>query len=168
MIKSALALLLIAAPVAAQADSPQSAETVAPSLDWMVGNWSGNGKLLGRNSRVTLSVRPVAGTAAYSFDYQAVTAAERDQPEVTFFAHAFFQRGKGNKWHGRWVDNFGNLHDISALLNRDVMISTWGSPSTEIGRSSYAFVEGRMRITDSVMGKDGVLSEFAQSDLGRE
>jgi hypothetical protein len=168
MIRFVLALLLMVAPFRAHADNPPSTEVAAPSLEWMLGNWSGSGKLFGQDSRVTLSVRPVAGEAAYSFDYQVMTAAGQNRAETRFQAHAFFQRGKGNQWHGRWVDNFGNLHDISASLDRNNMTSTWGSPSTEIGRSTYILNDGRMLVTDWALGRDGVFKQFAQSELVRE
>jgi hypothetical protein len=164
----AAAFLLISAPATSLALETPSAEAAAPSLEWMIGSWSGSGKMFGQDSKVSLVVRPVAGAAAYSFDYEAVVAAQPGGREMRFAAHAFFQKGKGNRWHGRWVDSAGNLHDVSGLLEPRIMTSTWGSPSTEIGRSSYMLVDGRMRITDSVLGKDNMLKAFAQSELSRE
>jgi hypothetical protein len=164
----AAAFLLISAPATSLALETPITDATAPSLEWMVGSWSGYGKMFGQHSKVSLVVRSVAGAAAYSFDYEAVVAAQPGGREMRFAAHAFFQKGKDNRWHGRWVDSAGNLHDVYGLLEPGAMTSTWGSPSTEIGRSNYTLVEGKMRITDSVLGKDNMFKAFAQSDLTRE
>lgn len=161
-------LVALSIPATAHAQSPP-AETAAPAtLDWMVGEWSGKGKLFGRDSEVELTVKPVAAGAAYSLDYRIYVAADGDATEMRFAAHGFFQRGKGRKWHGRWVDNFGNLHDISGTLDAQAMTTLWGSPSTEIGRSSYSIAGGKLQIVDWALAKDGNFSEFARSQLNRK
>jgi hypothetical protein len=169
MIKAALplAFLLVVAPVVAQTGPQAAAEVTAPSLDWMVGDWRGSGKHFGRDSVVTLTVRTVAGGAAYSMDYGVIVAAGGDQPEMRFAAHGVYQRAKGKKWHGRWVDNFGNLHDLSGVIDGQKMTTLWGSPATEIGRSTYSLVDGKLRITDTSLNKDGVFNRFGESQLVR-
>ncbi|MEQ1550172.1 hypothetical protein [Sphingorhabdus sp.] len=165
-----LATMLVALAIPATAHAQTTpAESAAPAtLDWMVGEWSGKGKLFGRNSEVELTVRPVAAGAAYSLDYRIYVAADGDATELRFAAHGFFQRGKGRKWHGRWVDNFGNLHDISGTLDAQAMTTVWGSPSTEIGRSSYSIVGGQLQIVDWALGKEGSFNEFARSKLNHK
>jgi hypothetical protein len=159
----AAALLTVPASVSGQTAPAQS--EAAATLDWMVGDWSGNGKHFGRDSVVTMSVKTVAGGAAYSMDYSVIVSAGGNQPEMRFAAHGVYQRAKGRKWHGRWIDNFGNLHDLFGAIDGQKMTTLWGSPSTEIGRSTYALVDGQLRVIDTSLNKDGIFSEFGQSQL---
>jgi hypothetical protein len=161
----AAGLLVVPAPVCGQT-APAQSETLV-TLDWMVGDWSGNGKHFGRDSAVTLTVKTAAGGAAYSLDYSVIVSAAGDNPEMRFAAHGFYQRAKGREWHGRWTDNFGNLHDLSGVIEGQKMTTLWGSPATEIGRSSYALIDGKLRIIDTSLNKDGVFDEFGQSQLVR-
>lgn len=165
-----LSTMLVALAIPARVHAQIApAESAAPAtLDWMVGEWSGKGKLFGRDSEVELIVKPVAAGAAYSLDYRIYVAADGNATEMRFAAHGFFQRGKGRKWHGRWVDNFGNLHDISGTLDAQAMTTLWGSPSTEIGRSSYSIIGGQLQIVDWALAKDGNFNEFARSQLNRK
>jgi hypothetical protein len=163
----AAAFALSAPPVAAQ-DATPVVQAARPSLDWMVGEWAGEGVLFGRPSKVTMSVKPAIGGNGVALDYAIKIQASDKAPAMDFAAHAFFREGAKGRWAGRWGDNFGNLHDVSGRIDGQAMYTMWGSPDTEMGKSSYVIDAGAMVITDHVVRGRGEFEQFAMSRLTKK
>ncbi len=163
----ALALVTLSNPAFSQ-PSIAPAVTVAPSLDWMIGEWAGEGTLFGRPSRVSLSVKPILGGKAVALDYAVSVNTEGEKPAINFTSHGFYRATKGKRWEGRWVDNFGNLHDLNGRIDGTSLIAMWGSPGTEIGRTRYALEGGALLLTDQALMDSGVMEVFATSRLSKK
>lgn len=67
------------------------------------------------------------------------------------------------KLDGVWTDSNGNIHPLDGTWDGARLKVTWGTPSTEQGRSEYHFPEnGTLEVQDSVLGKDGKWRVFMQ------
>lgn len=167
MIRAALisaAFVLSALPVAAQQVAPV-AQVAKPSLDWMVGDWAGEGIHFGRPSRVTITVRPILGGMGVALDYTVDVAPGEKAPAMAYKAHAFFHSGNDDRWIGRWAGNFGYLHDVIGRVDGHALNTIWGSPATEIGRSRYAIENGAMTVEDYSLRGTGEFGVFGKSRL---
>lgn len=60
----ATTLIALSIPASGHAQTVPVEAAAPATLDWMVGEWNGKGKLFGRDSEVKLSVKPVAAGAA--------------------------------------------------------------------------------------------------------
>jgi hypothetical protein len=160
----ASAFVLSALPVAAQ-DTAPVVQAAKPSLDWMVGEWAGEGEHFGRLSRVTMTVRPILGGTGIALDYTVDVEHGKKESAMAYAAHAFFQAGKDGRWTGRWAGNFGFLHDVVGRVDGQSLNTIWGSPATEIGRSRYAIENGAMTVEDYSLRGTGEFSVFGKSRL---
>lgn len=168
-----ITLLFPAAPVLGH--EPQSApanatkpESAPVSLDWLTGDWIGEGITFGRPSRVTLSLRPIFGGRTMMMDYAVSVVAKDNIPALNFAAHAYYKVGKGKTWDGRWIDNFDNFHNLSGMIKDTSMATLWGSPSTEIGRTTYTRVGDTLSITDKSLTPAGNFDVFATYTLRKK
>lgn len=142
--------------------------TAAASLDWMIGEWAGEGTSFGRPSHVSLSVRPILGGKAVTLDYAVSVNSEGEKPAILFTSHGFYRVSDDKRWDGRWIDNFGNLHDLSGRVDATSLIVVWGNPGTEIGRTLYALEGGAMVVTDQALRGTGAMEVFAISRLSKK
>jgi len=57
---------------------------------------------------------------------------------------------------------------IAAAATAATLTSDWGNAQTERGRTLYRLLaDGRLEITDTVVGRDGTSREFARQTLKR-
>lgn len=159
--------LALAAPLHAQVAQQDGIAATAPSLDWMQGEWRGEGIFQGRKSSVSLSVRSILDGTGYQFDYRFDVDPMGDKPAMRFSGMALYRKGKSNRWEGRWLDSFGNMHDVSARLSEGSVRTTWGAPSTEVGQTEYRLDQGQLKITDYVLAGSGEFALFHQAILSR-
>lgn len=162
-----LALATLSAPSFSQTP-PVPAAAVAASLDWMVGEWAGEGTFFGRPSVVSLSVRPILGGKAFALDYAMSVKAEGGKPAVSFLGHGFYRTGKDKRWDGSWIDNFGQLHELNGQIDGMSLVTVWGNPRTEIGRTRYTMEGGAMVLTDQALRATGAMEVFATSRLSKK
>jgi hypothetical protein len=161
MTRRALALLLAFPLVAASPDA-------ATPLAWMHGDWTGSGEMFGRVSSVTLSVKPSLKDSATELRYTAELPASEAMPAFNFEGQAVYRVSEKGKVAGQWSDSQGSFHDIGGNANTGKMVTVWGQPSTEIGRSVYALDDkGQLTVSDSVLTADGSWRTFAQARYRR-
>lgn len=154
--RAALAAIL-AIPLAAAA--PQG----EPSLDWLHGEWAGSGTLQGQPTIVTLSVSPVFGAKAAALSYRA------QMPAASFEGRATYHIKAKGRVEGQWSDSMGSLHPIGGRIEGTAMTTVWGSPMTELGRSTYTLdTGGALTVTDSVLTEDGSWRLFAKAVYRRK
>lgn len=151
---AALALAL-AAPVAAQAP------VAAPDLTWLHGEWKGSGQLQGRPTEVNLSIRPVFDGSATALDYRASFTGG------SFEGRATYRIGAQGKVTGQWSDSAGSLHLVSGRITGSSLTTVWGSPITELGRSTYMRSGDTLTVTDTVLTPEGGWRTFATASYRR-
>lgn len=157
MIRALLAAaLLCAGPAAAQAPGQAQAARVA-ALDWLAGSWRGSGTMFGNRSEAALTVRPVLGGRFLEFSYSA----------GPFEGRAFYHPVAEAEWRASWFDNRGVTFPITARVERQQLISDWGSAETERGRTVYRLGPDGLHVIDSVRRPDGSYRDFATHILTR-
>lgn len=133
------------------ADSPPP-----PSLAWMHGDWSGSGTFQGQPGKAALSIAPVLGGSATAMTYRAVTAS------FSFEGRATYRINSKGRVEGQWNDSAGSFHQIGGRIDGKAMTTVWGSPATEIGRSTYSLKpDGTLETSDAALRPDGSWHVFA-------
>ncbi len=164
------ALLLLSAAAGGHEPEPIAVKpaVAAVTLDWMVGDWVGEGITFGRPSRVTLTLRPIFAGRTMVMDYAVTVAAKDKIPALNFAAHAYYKISNDSRWDGRWIDNFGNFHNLSGAIKGSALTSIWGSPATEIGRTHYVLEGDVLTITDKSLSSTGNFDVFATYKLHKK
>jgi hypothetical protein len=147
-----------------------TAATPEPApLAWMHGEWSGNGEMFGRASSVTLSIKPALKDSVTELHYIAHLPAGPAAPAFHFQGRGLYKIGAKGKVTGQWSDSEGNFHPIGGNVSSGRMVTVWGQPSTEIGRSVYALDDkGELTVSDSVLTADGDWRIFAMARYHRK
>lgn len=161
-----IGLAFLTLPYPASAQSP--ADTLVNRLH---GTWQGDGKTLGMNARLLMKWEPVLGNKFLRLSLRN-EMSRTGGPVQVFEGHAYYQRlerESETKYEARWFDSRGLSFPIKAHVERESLVSQWGSPETEQGKSVYRLVEpGKMEVIDSVKQKDGTWKEFGRFVVVRE
>lgn len=162
MMRAAVLLLALAAPVAAQAPAEK------PSLGWFQGEWKGTATIFGRSATVSMSVAPALLGRATALTYRAEIPASGAQPEFRFEGRGTYIVAADGKVSGQWNDSQGNFHPLAGRVTGRSLAVTWGEPRTEVGHSSYVLGDdGKLTVTDAEMGR-GALRVFATGTYTRQ
>ncbi len=139
-----------------------------PMLARLAGQWSGTGTVLNQPSKISM-------TWTWELGGQFLRLTFRNEmPKTTFEGHAYYRPSAdpstslkaAGTYRGMWFDNSGMIRPIEATMDGDALVSTWGTPETEEGETTYRLLpNGRMEVTDRVKGKDGTWRVFGQSGL---
>lgn len=157
MMRHALAVALFAMPLATAA-----APEAEPGLGWLHGEWTGTGTLQGQPTKVTLSVAPAFGGTATTLAYGA------QMPSAVFEGRATYRIKARGRVEGQWTDSAGSLHIVGGRIEGTGMTTVWGSPATEIGRSTYKLDKGTLSTSDAVLMPDGSWRVFASASYVRK
>ncbi len=85
-----------------------------------------------------------------------------------FEGHAYYRVSGEAKLVATWFDSAGQIRPIEAVRGADAIVSTWGTPETEVGETTYQLLaDDRVELVDRVRGKDGTWREFGKSTLTR-
>jgi hypothetical protein len=154
-----LALFLVSTSAIA---APEASSPEVPNLEWFEGEWVGTGIFFAQPSIVTLSVMPALGGTATALAYRAQTAASPPRPALLFEGRATYRIIAKGRVEGQWNDSNGSQHSVGGRIAGTMMTTIWGSPTTELGRSTYARdAAGTLTVTDSVLAPDGGWRIFA-------
>ncbi len=137
------------------------------------GQWSGAGTVLNQPAKISI-------TWTWELGGQFLRLAFRNEmPKSTFEGHAYYRptvdgagpstslRASG-RYRGMWFDNSGMFRPLDARRDGDALVSTWGTPETEEGETTYRLTsDSRMEIVDRVKSKDGTWREFGRSVVTR-
>jgi hypothetical protein len=153
---------------AATAQGPQAPPLTAQDalVAKLVGRWDGTGTILGQPSRVQMEWTPVLGGRFVKLTFESHIGAP---PKARRFeGHAYYRTAGEGKLVATWFDSSGQVRPIDAVRAADAIVSTWGTPETEVGETTYRLVaDDRMELVDRVRGKDGSWREFGRSQLTR-
>lgn len=147
----------------------QSTTTVEPAaalLARLVGAWTGTGTILGQPSTVELQWTPVLDGRFVRLTF---TSHIGPPPKARRFeGHAYYHVGAGGVVRATWFDSSGLVRPIDARVDGDALVSSWGTPETELGETTYRLVSDRaLEVVDRVRGKDSAWREFGRSTLSR-
>jgi hypothetical protein len=150
-------LLLLAVLLGQPAGAPAS------FLDRLAGRWTGDGTVLSLPSQVEMSWE-------WTLDKQflRLTFVNRMGPSRRFEGPAYYRAVSAGRYRGSWFDNSGAIRPIVAVQDGEAMVSTWGTPETEVGETTYRLMpDGAMEVRDRVRAKDGQWRPFGSLTLRR-
>ncbi len=138
--------------------SQSGAGTPDALLVRLVGRWTGEGTVLKQPARVQL-------TWAWTLDGQFLQLTFVNQLGSRRFEGRAYYRPLGpGRYRGMWFDNSGAIRPIDAVQDGDALVSTWGTPDTEVGETTYRLMDdGSMAIVDRVRGRDGKWRDFGRT-----
>lgn len=164
-VAAAAALIGAALPASAVAQSPGSAPQDSV-LSRLAGRWEGTGTILGQPAQVRMEWAPVLAERFVRLTFEShIGAAPRAR---RFEGHAYYQARGEARYVATWFDSSGQVRPIDAVRGADAIVSTWGTPETEVGETTYRLLaDDRVELIDRVRSKDGTWREFGRSQLTR-
>jgi hypothetical protein len=135
-------------------------------LTKLEGTWHGEGKSRGMPNRLQLKWEWVLDKKFLRLSLRNEMSV-RDGAKLVFEGHAYYGPA-GDRYEAQWFDSRGWNFPIKAQVEGDSLISDWGSPDKEEGKSTYRLIdETTLEVVDSVKQKDGSLREFGRATLKR-
>ena len=133
-----------------------------PFLNRFEGTWQGEGKTMGMTAHLQLKWEWVLGSKFLRLSLNNTMRAGNGQTRV-FEGHAYYRPTGQSKYEGKWFDSRGEAFPITALAEGDALVSSWGTPEQEQGKSIYRLIESnKMEVVDQVRQKDGTWKEFGR------
>ncbi len=130
------------------------------------GRWQGGGEVSGMTAAITLRFRPAFGGRGYHLDFENRMRG-KDDKEWVFAAEALYRCDPKGVCSGHWYDSRGVVLPLKARVESERLTVEWGDATTERGRTTYALDEGKLRIDDEVLGKDGAWKAFGTTSAER-
>lgn len=133
----------------------------------LTGQWAGTGEVSGMSASVELEFRDALdGQGHHLSFFNRMQAA--DGKVWPFRAEAFYLCEKSGACSGHWYDTRGMTLPLKTSSHGDRLVVEWGDAATERGRTTYRVdADGKLRITDEVVGKDGVWKTFGETVAAR-
>jgi hypothetical protein len=138
-----------------------------PILEKLVGRWTGQGRVMGRESKLTMEWDWVLGRRFVRLSFRnEMTDAEGRRS--SFEGHAYYRPTGEGRYQGAWFDSGGETHPIAATSDGRELVASWGTPETKLGRTVYRLTEAGVDVVDAIRAKDGTWKEFGRSTFRRE
>jgi hypothetical protein len=156
MIGRTLLVLGFAMPLAAPAQ-------MASCLDARTGEWSGRGRVAGREIVMRQVWRISIGGAFRELlmTHHPVT----DSTATAFEGRGFYRSGARDSVHGTWMDARGFTMSLAGTCHEGALVMRW--TGVESGETTYALQrDGTLLVIDRV-GAPGAMREFGRSALRR-
>ena len=91
------------------------------------------------------------------------------RPQLPFQRHRVLPRPDSTRCDATWFDNTGNTRPIVATATPVALLSDWGTPATEVGRTHYQIQpDSSLSVLDSVRTRQAVWREFGRVTLRRK
>jgi hypothetical protein len=130
----------------------------------LYGSWSGRGTVSGMAAEVELEFRRTLDGLGRHLRFENRMTAE-DGKLWVFRAEALYLCDATGACRGHWYDSRGMVLPLTVVSHDDRIVVDWGDATTERGRTSYRLAaDGRLEITDDVLGKDGEWRPFGRVD----
>jgi hypothetical protein len=154
--------------VAEEAPAPASQQTAAEkTFVGLAGRWEGVGETRGMPAALTLHWEPVLDGrfTQLALDNRMTTA---DGGSWHFQARSYYRVQADGAIAGHWFDSRGMSFPITGSVDAGgAMTILWGTPDTELGRSSYRVVGDQLEVIDEVLTRDGTWRVFGRHRLTR-
>jgi hypothetical protein len=136
-------------------------------LKRLQGDWEGDGTAMGGAAHLRIKWEWVLDNKFLRLSLKSDMTA-RDGSKRTFEGQAYYRSAGVDKYVAHWFDSRGVTFPISAALDGNTLVASWGSAETEQGNSTYRLIdETTMEVVDSVKQKDGMFREFGRVTLKR-
>ena len=163
IVAALLAASWVTGPTQAQ---PTPTPPVPDPLAFLAGRWEGTGTILGQPARAELEWTTVlAGRFSRLIWVSHIGAAPKTQ---RFEGHAYYQPTATGGYRATWFDSSGMVRPITAELDGEAVVASWGTSETELGETTYRrLAPNRLEVVDRVLGKNGTWREFGRCTLTR-
>jgi len=143
--------------------SVASQSDLDPVLATLEGRWEGEGELLDRPARVTMTWAKALDGRYLRLEFgNAYT--DVDPAEGVLESHAYYLLG-GAILTGRWIDSRGVMLALEAEIVDSTLVATWRGE--ENGRTEYTVIDANtVEVTDYVLA-DGQYYPFATARYRR-
>ncbi|MEP7270691.1 MAG: hypothetical protein ABI882_04270 [Acidobacteriota bacterium] len=133
----------------------------------LLGQWIGEGKTMGMDSRPTMRWERVLANKFVHLHFRNEIKNGQGKVEI-FEGHAYYKATGGGNFSANWFDSGGAAHPIQAVFADNALTSKWGTEQTEMGITTYRLVDDNsVEIVDQVRRKDGTWREFSRTLLKR-
>ena len=142
-------------------------KSVEPITTRLLGNWRGEGKVMGMESRLQMKWERVLEGKFARLTFRNEMRG-KDGARL-FEGHAYYQAQPDGTYRGQWFDSGGEAHPINGKVEGDALIAEWGTKETKLGRTIYRLLAAdAVEVVDSVLAKDGQWREFGRAKFRRE
>lgn len=142
---------IVAVLVLASCASTPAADPTGTVFDRLTGDWRGEGTLLGRDARFTMTWRPHRDFAVLTFGNGFVDPDGGTTPVLN--AAAVYRTTADNP-EAVWLDSRGVRIEIRWEASGSTLVAHWTAP-TERGRSTYRTLgPDRVEVVDEVLSGD--------------
>lgn len=159
-------LLLAAKPVYPLDVVPQPPEGYRVTKN-LIGSWSGTGTLFGAPAEFAMEWQWVLGASFLQLTFEnRMSRAKGD--DIVLNAKAFYQFTDNDGLEGTWFDSRGMKLPLNATFKDSALVTLWGTPDTEQGRTVYKVVSNiRIDVEDFVL-KEGEWKKFGEAIYRRD
>ncbi|HUF47697.1 MAG TPA: hypothetical protein VMM93_07760 [Vicinamibacterales bacterium] len=160
-------ITLLAAVLAASTPALQASRPAV--VEQLMGEWRGQGTVLGRASSITMVWESAVGDAFVRLRFRNEMAAGATQAAAVLEAHGYYRFSGGPMNNrGSWIDSRGVVLPVVVTVADDALTSDWGDAQTEVGRTVYRLVAAdTLEVVDSVRQADGSYRQFGRSLVTR-
>jgi hypothetical protein len=131
---------------------PLTAQSTAPVFDRLVGEWHGEGVLLGRTAEFAMSWAHRDGLAILTFANALADSAGEVTPVLEAAA---IYRSAYRTPEGVWLDSRGVRVEIRWQATDSTLMADWSAPDEE-GRTTYrVLADDAVEVTDEVRTAEG-------------
>lgn len=136
-------------------------------FEQLQGHWAGVGEFRGRPARMQLEWSQALDAA---FTRLRISIADPEGDGGARFEGEALYRRTADGVVASWFDSTGNAYPVSARIERDCLVASWGADGTgATGRSSYCRSEDTLTVTDEIASAaTGQWSTFGRYELRRE
>jgi hypothetical protein len=151
------------AVVSVFAAAPAFAQAQVVTENPLIGTWTSECDAWGKPARCTSTWRP--GTHASHLVQEYAIVRKHDGHKL--FSGRGVYRITDESVHGFWEDSQGAIHPLTGTYQNGAITVIWGTPETEMGRSSYAYEAETLLVHDASLTQEG-WREFMAIEYERE
>lgn len=154
-------LLFLAVAFAAEVfiSNPVVAQKKERSIEWLLGEWEGEGTLFGNPARFNMKWEYILDSTFIQLTFQNQIISE-NQRIPAFKAIGVYQPGEDNKFNGRWFDSRGVQQSLDATFESPTLTTQWSNPSVEKGKTIYKIIGKRNIEVKDYVWKGNQWAEF--------
>ena len=130
------------------------------NIEWLLGEWDGNGQLFGNEASFEMIWRRVLNDQFLELTFQNKYMTKQGGSR-TMNARAFYKH-ENDSINGHWFDTRGVMLLLKGNVVADTVTILWGSDNTEQGKTIYQKVDGEIRTIDFYL-KERVYHQFGNA-----
>jgi hypothetical protein len=138
-----------------------NAVTAQQSIDNLVGEWTGSGKLFGQDASFSMKWEKALGGKFIRLVFQ--NNFTQNGKKNTMDAEAMYKPVSDSSFEGSWFDSRGVVLPLKAVFSGSTLTAQWGSPETETGKTVYLVKSNNeIEVTDFVQ-RNGQWQQFGKA-----